>query len=139
MKQRKVAISLAVVGAIAAPFILGTYNKNFAREYVSEPMTAEEKERIAADFRKNNYCQELRDRIQHLSDTTPLMECEYDLKRFERGEVLHSYSRMPKYLTLNAAAMAAGFVVLFGLTFLLPAMASACRSVARRYWRWLNT
>jgi hypothetical protein len=130
MKQRKIAISLAVVGGIAAPFILGTYKENFAPEYVAKPMTAEEKERIAADFKKDDYCQ---------GGSLPLVLCDFSRKRFERGEVLHLHSRMPKYLALNAAAMAAGFVVLFGLTFLLPAAASACRSVARRYWRWLNT
>jgi hypothetical protein len=37
-----------------------------------------------------------------------------------------------KYLAINAVAATAGFVIIYGLTFLLPAL-------ARRYWRWLNT
>jgi hypothetical protein len=36
------------------------------------------------------------------------------------------------YLAINAVAATAGFVIIYGLTFLLPAL-------ARRYWRWLNT
>jgi hypothetical protein len=33
------------------------------------------------------------------------------------------------YLAINAVAATAGFVIIYGLTFLLPAL-------ARRYWRW---
>jgi hypothetical protein len=39
---------------------------------------------------------------------------------------------IPLYLVLNAAVAIAVFVLIFGLTYLLPAL-------ARRYWRWLNT
>ena len=39
---------------------------------------------------------------------------------------------MTIYLLMNAAVAVASFGIIFGLTYLLPA-------VARRYWRWLNT
>jgi hypothetical protein len=39
---------------------------------------------------------------------------------------------LSEYLTLNAAAVAIGFAAVFGLLYLLPAL-------ARRYRRWLNT
>jgi hypothetical protein len=39
---------------------------------------------------------------------------------------------IPLYLALNAAVAIVAFVLIFGLTYLLPAL-------VRRYWRWLNT
>jgi len=45
---------------------------------------------------------------------------------------MHAYPSTSKYLGINATAAAVGFVIIYCLTFLLPAL-------ARRYWRWLKT
>jgi hypothetical protein len=44
----------------------------------------------------------------------------------------YSYFSAPKYLALNGAAAVAGFVIVFGLAMVVPAL-------IRRYWRWLST
>jgi hypothetical protein len=134
MRQWKIALSVAIVGAAVAPFVLGSYKLSVEREYVVAPLTAEEKEQIAAKLKKNNYCQEQRDRLAQshdINDTMPVVACDLEVKTLERGETLHSYSRMAKYLAINAAVVIASFAVIFGLTYLLPAL-------ARRYWKWLN-
>ena len=134
MRQWKIALSLALVGAVAAPFILGSYKLDLKREYVTAPLTAEEKQQIAAKLKRNNYCQEQRDRLAQshdFNDTLPVITCESDIKTLERGEMLHSYSRMPAYLAINTAVVIASFAFIFGLAYLLPAL-------ARRYWKWLN-
>jgi hypothetical protein len=58
--------------------------------------------------------------------------CRFEPKALEEGVVYGPRSSMPLYLLLNAAVAVAGFGIIYGLTFLLPAL-------ARRYWRWLNT
>jgi hypothetical protein len=58
--------------------------------------------------------------------------CRRDMTNLKNGHALVTYPSVAKYLAYNAAAMVAGFGIIFGLTILLPA-------VARRYWRWLNT
>jgi hypothetical protein len=56
---------------------------------------------------------------------------------FERRGLLkngeyYSYFSLPRYVAKNVAAAVAGFVIIFVLAMLLPAL-------ARRYWRWLKT
>ena len=58
--------------------------------------------------------------------------CLGTIQDLKRGGVEHAYSSTLMYLAVNALVAAAGFVIIYGLTFLLPAL-------ARRYWRWLNT
>src|SRR6516165_1723847 len=121
MKQRKIGISLAVVGAIAAPFVTGAWKmtpKSFT------PLSAEREKKLTAYIEKTKNC-------QTVEDTYEQFYCEnWPRKALRDGGELE-FSK-PKYLALNLATALAGFVVVFGLAYLLPA-------IARRYWRWLNT
>ena len=130
MKQRKIAISLALVAAIAAPFVFRTYRAN-PQVLVLEPLTPQQKENFTAFVARLNNCSELEkipmDRLPPEAD-----EC------FERkallthgGDYKEQFS-IPRYLAWNLGAGAAAFGLIFGMTYLLPAL-------ARRYWRWLNT
>ena len=71
-------------------------------------------------------CETTEDRINGVSKYW----CENWRQELLRGG-LRDFSE-PKYLALNLATALAGFVVVFGLAYLLPA-------IARGYWRWLNT
>jgi hypothetical protein len=127
MKQRKIAISLAIVGAIAAPFVFGTY-KAQPQSKTWIPMTAELKENIAARMKETNNCQEYVDRAPQ-----PALEaCRFSQKALNEGGLYGTRPSTPLYLALNVAVAAVGFIVIFGMVYLLPAL-------ARRYWRWLNT
>jgi hypothetical protein len=164
MKQRKVAISLAVVGAIAAPFVLQTYDM-YPISSVLIPFSESEKEHRAAYLKETNNCQTLKDRIDQLRQTDPSEflgpawesvkssvkgigeleksiainraievrgDCEINKEEFERGGLYQQSFDTFKYLLFNTMAASAGFVIVFGLAYLLP-------TIARRYWRWLNT
>jgi flagellar biosynthesis/type III secretory pathway M-ring protein FliF/YscJ len=52
-KQRKIAVSLAVIGAIAAPLVFHTYQER-PMTHALVPMTANEKATIAARLKETN-------------------------------------------------------------------------------------
>jgi hypothetical protein len=57
----------------------------------------------------------------------------YDMRKaLDEGGYYYPDKSVALYLFLNAIVAVAGFGIIFGLTYLLPA-------IARRYWRWLNT
>jgi len=149
VKQRKIAISLAVVGAITAPFVFGTYKERPITH--DPPLTAKEKADIAAELKETNNCQTYHDRSEQfmrgakglppdkvtemfLRNNDFLREgsCKEGQRRLEAGGDFKEHPDTLKYLAINAATAGSAFVVIYGLAYLLPA-------IARRYWRWLNT
>jgi hypothetical protein len=121
VKQRKIAISLAVVGALAAPFVTGAWEMTPTS---FKPLSADEEKRFTAYMEETKNCQTLRDLERFECETGGTPQALRDGGYFVFSE--------PKYLALNLFAVFAGFVVVFGLVYLLPAL-------VRRYWRWLNT
>src|SRR5262249_34530942 len=69
MNQRKLAISLAVIGAIAAPFAFRIYKMRPVSE-MFVPYTAQEKERVAAYFKEVNNRQTITDKVVPLPSGT---------------------------------------------------------------------
>jgi hypothetical protein len=131
MKQKKIAISLAIVGAIVAPFVSGTW-KVEPRSEVLVPLTAEEKERIAARTDRTENC-------EFIKSFPKRYICQQDHENLERGAEIHSYLSLPKYFGINLATALSAYAVIFGLTFLVPILIHAIASLIRRYWLWLNT
>jgi hypothetical protein len=129
MKQRKIAISLAVVGAIAAPFVFEPY-KAEPEGTIWEPLTVEDKDEMGAFVKSTNNCQTFPDGVT--ASPTAVQGCRYWQKALEEGGRYGPGPSAPLYLALNAAVAVVAFAVIFALTYLLPAL-------ARRYWRWLNT
>jgi hypothetical protein len=122
MKQRKIAISLAVVGALAAPLVLHTYAEKYHLWRTWRPLTAEEEathQLIIAT--RDQEC-----RMMTLEGCLSFREHLKDDGYVDGGR----FVRSAVYLPLNVLVAIVGFAVIFGL--LLPAL-------ARRYWRWLNT
>ena len=112
VRQWKIAMSLAIVGAVAAPFVFGTWEIQPYSE-VLVPLTAEEKERIAARTDRTENCETIK--------TFPRsFICRQDQENLERGAEIQSYPSLPKYLAINLAAALSAFAVIFGLTFLVP-------------------
>jgi|ERR1700730_6666176 hypothetical protein len=130
-RQWKIALSLAIVGAVAAPFIFRTYNANTTHK-IFVPLTAEETENLA---RFSYECQRLAAKRELAdSDVVRAMNC----RRYEQGGDYEYYPDQRLYLTRNAAAVAATFVSVFGLTFLIPMLIHGLAFQAQRYWKWLN-
>ena len=88
MNQRKLAISLAVIGAIAAPFAFRTYKMRPVSE-MFVPYTAQQKERVAAYFKEVNNCQTITDQVTHSI-------CEQNLPKLERGGDMRPLFSTPK-------------------------------------------
>jgi hypothetical protein len=128
MKQRKIAISLAVVGAIAAPFVFHTYKARPIANNVWTPMSDDVKELFSANVK---ICQTF-ENLGHVIHESLLEGCRFQQKALEEGGYYARGRSKPLYLALNAAVAVSAFVVIFGLSYLLPAL-------ARRYWRWIKT
>jgi hypothetical protein len=112
------------VGALAAPFISRTYQVNTTR-HVFVPLTAEETNNLA---QFSYQCQRLAAKRELAdSDMVTAINC----RRYEQGGHYEYYPDTFKYLFMNAVVAAATFVIVFGLTLLLPIF-------IRRYWKWLN-
>jgi hypothetical protein len=84
MKQRKIAISIAVVAAIATPFASGTYKANpLSKMFV--PLSKDEEAEIRAVLAETNNCQ-----------------------NWQAGGRFDNHFPLSKYLALNAIAAVAG-------------------------------
>jgi hypothetical protein len=129
LRQWKIALSLAVVGAAASPFALGTYKMRppVVQRWVS--LAEEDNKEFAADLvarlKRTNDC-------LAIDDQWDVSDCYLGKKFLEDGGFYGPRPSMLLYLAINAAAAILVFGTIFGLTFLLPAL-------LRRYWGWLNT
>ena len=124
MRQWKVAISLAIVGAVAAPFVFRTW-KIPQTSYVRVPLTAEERKNYAADMERTNNCQTM-PQTGHRPDETKTfakiqdeviaeMTCKAERASLERNAEFRPHLALPKYLAINLAVALAAFAGIFGL------------------------
>jgi hypothetical protein len=138
MQQLKIALSLAIIGALASPFMAGSYKVHpTVDEWVQlEPA---QKTKITAYMEETKNCQTLADRVPK-SQTRDLLSnsdylrgfsCRNDLEKLVKGGESESHVSALKYIATNLAVALCGFLVVFGLTLLIP-------SIARRYWNWLK-
>jgi hypothetical protein len=125
-RQWKIALSLAIVGALAAPFVFRTYK---ARPEIWAPLPLEMSDscRTAtsadteADFIADYLC-------RHPLPATTLIA----------GIYYEHHPDWPKYLALNGGVAAATFASIFALAFLIPLLVRGSAFLIRRYWKWLN-
>jgi hypothetical protein len=96
IKHRKIAISLAIIGAIAAPFVSGTW-KAPAITYTTSwvPLTAAARENFSAHIQKE--CSEK-------PSTDDSVFCAYLRGELDEGGSFVRDVSAPKYLALNLAA-----------------------------------
>jgi hypothetical protein len=153
LRRWKIALSLAVVGALAAPFAFRTYK---AHPTVWVPLTAKDKEE-RANYLDTDDCESFEDHFfdqrYERSDCDMLKREGLSTLNFKirLGEELATGERdtfhtdLPKYWMVNVGTAAATAVSLFGLAYLIPMLirgvaflARGIAFLARRYWRWLN-
>src|SRR4030095_1592217 len=144
MKQWKVGLSLAILGAIAAPFVTHTVRMRPTTE-TWMPLTQDEKERISAEMSKTSNCRTLREQFDAKKSMgiRPSVEdfmdaisqdsiCRDQLKSLELGGYVESHPSLFKYVVFNLASALAGFGIVFGAAMVIPFL-------VQRYWRRLNT
>jgi hypothetical protein len=145
-RQWKIALSLAVVGALAAPFAFGTYKERIVSPVWVVPLTAKDKEERAY-YLKTNDCIASFDAF-----TDERSNCTYFALRneaeifegrvkeeLERGRRLGWQPDPVGYLAVNIAAAALTAGILIVLAYLIPLLIRGVAFLARRYWRWLST
>jgi hypothetical protein len=149
-RLRKIALSLAIVGALAAPFGFRTYE---ARPMYKAPSTAQEKKEFAdtQDYcrendRKNESALKRKNEMALLGiqensrDVVGMGDviCSIRMGEFDpSGDYKYHFDRL-EYLALNIGAAIAAFIVVFGLVFLIPMLVGGFAFLIRRYWKWLN-
>jgi hypothetical protein len=120
-RQWKIAVSLAVLGALAAPFVFRTYNYN-PTHMALVPLTAETEERyryLLGEPACEKSCNWIRE---------DLLQRTAHERRFN----------LPEYLLLNTIVAVVSFVGVFALSSLIPMLVRGLASLGRRYWKWLN-
>ena len=122
IRQRKIAISLAVVGAVAAPFFFHTYKMQYPYWRSWTMLTEADKHQIETNLARCT--------PSDFSDQGSV--CNHERTFLEHGGYYAPKPSVVAYLLVNVVVAIASFAALFFLTYLVPAL-------ARRYWSWLNT
>jgi hypothetical protein len=133
MKRWKVAISLAAVAAVAAPFVFGTW-KVKPKSYRLVPLTEQQRQWFGNRAKERNYCRNL--------DNPNLVDlgCEERyLTPIKEGGTREYYDDPFKYLAFNLVAVIVGYAGVFGLAMVLPTIVRWIRTIVLRYWRWFKT
>ena len=124
MKLWKVAISLAVVGALAAPFIFDTWEAMPEKE-VWVPLTEHHRQELENYKKALNSCKGMGESERFICE-------DRYIKPLEEGREQVYPLDLFKYLAINLAVALPVFVGIFGSVMVLP-------PIATRYWGWLRT
>jgi hypothetical protein len=120
MRQWKVALSLAIVGAIVAPFVFHTH-KAHPTSQLWVPLTAEDRASISARLKETNNCQVLTDRVNRLppdltisallqnKDYLAEVDCRIGRDRMQNGGDFITRPDFLKYLAINVVTAGAMF------------------------------
>jgi hypothetical protein len=141
MKQWKLALSLAMVAAVAAPFVTRTFRAD-PRTAIWVPLTPEQKIQFARIVEQTNNCRApnlIEEKDKDIFDVDPELSCAYRLNALKEGGVREFRFSTSEYLAMNSVVTLGAFVVVFGLVMVIPAVFRAGRKVGQRYWHWLNT
>jgi hypothetical protein len=139
-RRWKIALSLAIVGAVVAPFVFRTY-KAHPTYSVWVPLTAEEREHLASSLKNSDRnCQSRRELGIIEDGVVDYINCHRDKEKVELELGGHSeyYPLWLEYLAMNAGVAAATFACVFGLALLIPMFVRSLAFLILRYWKWLN-
>ena len=113
-RRWKIAIPVAVVGAIAAPFVFGTWKMRPTSE-TWVPLTADQKAKLGTYIQNTDNCRTFE------AAFGDKVFCDMELAKMRAGgEYQYLYLSAPKYFALNFATALGAFIAVFGLTFFLP-------------------
>ena len=140
MKSWKIAVGLAAMGAIATPFIIGTWRPSSnTQRWIA--LTAEARANLLAEMERSKNCRfyetqvEARDALgltPEADDISQAVRCHSEQEVLNGGGRMERYFSRPRYLAINGAISLASFVGIFGLANILP-------GVFRRYRQRLIT
>ena len=115
-RRWKIAIPVAVVAAIAAPFVFGTWRMSTTSE-TWVPLTADQKAKLEIYMQNTENCRT----FEAASGDKDF--CDMELEKLRAGgEYQYLYLSTPKYFALNFAVALGAFIAVFSLTLLLPGL-----------------
>jgi hypothetical protein len=125
VKLWKLAISLAVVAALAAPLVMGTWK---LRPGGWHPLPADERDQIAKMAIKTDNCTHFAPTDTEIGKTicTMLLRGLHSGGRYESGDRITW-----RFVTNNLALMVETFLSVFIASMILPALGA-------RYWAWMK-
>src|SRR5437660_9457798 len=113
MRKWKLALSLAVIVAVAVPALAGTW-RLAPGKWID--LTASEKRRISNRMEQTNNCTTFAD-----DDEIDRISCWIMQRRLADGGVLYPPERItPKYIATNVVTAAAAFALMFAAVMLGP-------------------
>jgi hypothetical protein len=125
VRQWKVALSLAILAAAAAPFVFGTW-KQPSTETVWVPLTEDQRAKFSAYEKETSDCRTISNPGEY---GTAL--CRVTVDMLKEGGLFEIVSLRSKYWTENLLAALAALFGIFASVMVLP-------SIARIYLAWLN-
>jgi hypothetical protein len=137
MKFWKAALCLAAVGAMAAPFAVGTWQPRAnAQQWIA--LTPELRAAILVKLESSKNCRYFETQVEardvlglkvDSDDIREAIECHREQDALRDGGEAHAYFSLPRYVAVNGAAALAGAFLVFGLAMALPALARRYRRV----------
>jgi hypothetical protein len=114
VRRLKIAIPAAVVAAIAAPFVFGTW-KSTSETWL--PLPVDQKAKLDTYMQSTENCQT----FEAASGDKDF--CQMELEKLRAGgQYQYVYVSTPRYFALNLATVLGAFIAVFGLTFLVPGL-----------------
>jgi hypothetical protein len=125
VRRWKITIPIALVGAITAPLVFGTWKMQPTSE-TWVPLTADQKAKLGTYMQNTENCRTFEAAVGDK------VFCDMELAKLHAGgEYQYLYLSAPKYFALNFATALGAFIAVFGLTFFLP-------DLVRRYRSWFR-
>ena len=139
MTQRNVALLLAVVAAVAAPFLFGTSQPRAnAQRWIA--LTPELRASILAKLDNSKNCRYFETQVEardvlglnvDSKDIDDAMQCHREQDMLRDGGEAQPYFSLPRYLAINAAVALAGSLGILGLAAAAGALTRRSRRVGR--------
>src|SRR5215470_5004481 len=130
MRLSRTALGLAILVAIAAPFVAGT-SQPHANSQAWIALTSAQRAEIAAKLESSKNCRyfetqvEARDVLGLKVDTKDIddaIQCHREQDALRDGGELRPYFSLPRYLAINASIALASALAALGLVMMLPAL-----------------
>ena len=140
MKFWKTALGLAIVAAMAAPFVFGTWQPRAnAQQWIA--LTPELRASILAKLDSSKNCRYFETQIEtrdvlglkvDSDDIRDAIQCHREQDALRDGGEAQAFFSLPHYLAINGAVALAGAFGAFGLAMVLPALVRRTRRPGSR-------
>lgn len=130
MRPSRTAVGLAIMVAVAAPFVAGTSDpRTNAQSWVA--LTAEQRAEIAAKLDSSKNCRYFETQVEardvlglkvDSKDIDDALQCHRDQDALRDGGEMRPGFSLPRYLAVNAAVAIASALAVLLLAMMVPAL-----------------